>query len=257
MSDGNGSDSILVNFKDVRLGYGRLTVLDAVNLAICKGDFLGVVGPNGSGKTTLLKALLGMLSPMTGEIQWRVPRSTVRFGYVPQRELLDELYPLTVLDIVLMSRTSLRCPWRRYSNDDRECALWALKQVGITDLSQVPYRLLSGGQKQRTLIARALAAEPTLLVLDEPTNGLDLPTEHSIMELIRRLHEEHQITVVFVTHLLNVVINYASRIAIVHNGRVHVGVTAEMVSPEHLREAYGIETCLGTVNGKRVVMVQS
>lgn len=256
MSDAHSNNCVLVNFTNVRLGYGRLIVLDAVNLTICKGDFLGMVGPNGSGKTTLLKALLGMLSPMTGEIQWHVPRASVRFGYVPQRELLDELYPLTVLDIVLMSRTSSRCPWRRYSNDDRERALWALEQVGIAGLSHVPYRLLSGGQKQRTLIARALAAEPTLLVLDEPTNGLDLPTEHSIMELIRRLHDEHQITVIFVTHLLNVVINYASRIAIVHNGRVHVGMTAEMVSPEHLREAYGIETCLGTVDGKRIVVVR-
>ncbi len=247
----------IVTASDVWLGYGNNIVLRDVNLEVCSGDFIGLVGPNGSGKTTLLKALLKMLKPIRGSITWHATDGKVRFGYVPQRELLDELYPLSAIDIVLMSRVSAEKPWRRFSSDDIDAARWALEQVGIADMATKPYRMLSGGQKQRVLIARALSVVPNVLVLDEPTNGLDLPTEHAIMELIYRLHREHSVTVIFATHLLNVVINYANRIGIVHDGYVRIGTTSEMISQERLREAYGIETTIATVDGKRLVLVKA
>ncbi|MCS7253791.1 MAG: ABC transporter ATP-binding protein [Armatimonadota bacterium] len=247
----------LVTVKGIWLGYGRNVVLKDVEFDVHHGDFIGLVGPNGAGKTTLLKALLGMLRPIRGSIIWHTKKDEVRFGYVPQRELLDELYPLSAIDIVLMSLIQANKPWRRYTTDDIEIAHWALEQAGIADIAIKPYRLLSGGQRQRLLVARALAAKPNVLVLDEPTNGLDLPTEHGVMELIARLHHEHSITIIFATHLLNVVINYANRIGIVHDGRVRMGTASEMLSQEKLREAYGIETGIATVDGRKFVFVKA
>lgn len=256
MEERNATAKPLVTMNGVWLGYGNNVVLRDVDFEVHSGDFVGLVGPNGSGKTTLLKALLGMLKPIRGSITWHDAKGKVRFGYVPQRELLDELYPLSAIDIVLMSRMRAGKPWKRYTKDDIEAAHWALEQVGIADIAAKPYRLLSGGQKQRVLIARALSVMPNVLVLDEPTNGLDLPTEHAIMELISQLHSEHSVTIIFATHLLNVVINYANKIGIVHDGYVRVGTTSEMISQERLREAYGIETSIATVDGKRLIFVR-
>jgi ABC-type Mn2+/Zn2+ transport system ATPase subunit len=251
-----GSKEKLITIQSLWLGYGKQVVLKDVEACICSGEFVGLVGPNGSGKTTFLKALLGILKPIRGSIIWHVPRESVRFGYVPQRELLDELYPLSAIDIVLMSRLQRKHFLKRMTKEDVDVAMWALEQVGIADMANQPYRLLSGGQRQKVLIARALAVEPNILILDEPTNGLDLPTEHSIMELIARLHSELSITVIFVTHLLNLVINFANKLCIFHDGRVYVGETSEMVSPERLKEAYGVETVVATVNGRKLIFVR-
>lgn len=246
----------LVTAQNLWLGYGKQVVLRDVEACIYRGEFVGLVGPNGSGKTTFLKALLGILKPIRGSIIWHVPKENTRIGYVPQRELLDELYPLSAIDIVLMSRLQKKQFMKRLTKEDVDIAMWALEQVGIADIANQPYRLLSGGQRQKVLIARALAVEPNILMLDEPTNGLDLPTEHSIMELIARLHSELSITVIFVTHLLNLVINFASKLCIFHDGHVYVGETSEMLSSERLKEAYGVETIVATVNGRKLIFVR-
>lgn len=247
---------VLVMTHNLWLGYGGNVILRDVELCVCAGDFIGLVGPNGSGKTTLLRALLGTLKPMQGSIVWHVPKDEVRIGYVPQRELLDELYPLNAIDITLMSRINPKKPWRKYSSEDFERAMWALEQLNIADVATKPYRLLSGGQRQKVLIARAIAAEPNFLILDEPTNGLDLPTEYAIMELIARLHNEYSMTIIFVTHLLNVIVNYATKIGIIHNGKADIGSTSDMISPEKLREAYGVEASIATFGGKRMIFVR-
>ncbi|MDW8290062.1 MAG: ABC transporter ATP-binding protein [Armatimonadota bacterium] len=243
----------LVRFQGVQLGYGRQTVLEDIHLDIFPGDFFGLVGPNGSGKTTLLRCLLGILPPLSGQ----VARATgLRVGYVPQREVLDTLFPLTALDIVLMGRYPhvglLRSPRRH----DREVALRCLQQVGLADWARRLYRELSGGQRQRVLIARALAVEPNLLVLDEPTNGLDLPTEAAILDLIERLHREEGLTIVLVSHVLNVVARYATRLGVLLDGRLLVGEAEQLLQEQVLQEVYGVPVCVQRIDRHYLVAVR-
>ena len=133
----------------------------------------------------------------------------------------------------------------------------ALEHVGITNLAQRSYPNLSGGQKQRALIARALVGEPNLLILDEPTNGMDLASERAIMELVRNLHDEDGITVLMVSHLLNTVVNYAKRIAIVGDGTLREGLVSDMVTAESLSDLYAMHVHVGQVDGRMVVLPEA
>lgn len=243
----------LVRFQKVQLGYGRQVVLDDVNLDIYRGDFFGLVGPNGSGKTTLLRCLLGILKPLQGEVA-RTPG--LRIGYVPQREMLDVLFPLTALDIVLMGRYPHAGIFRSPRRTDRDFALQCLQQVGLEDSAHKLYRELSGGQRQRVLIARALAVEPNLLVLDEPTNGLDLPTEAAILGLIERLHSDGGLSIVLVSHVLNVVARYATRIGVLLDGRLLAGEAEQLMQEQVLQEAYGVPVCVQRLNHHYIVAVR-
>jgi ABC-type Mn2+/Zn2+ transport system ATPase subunit len=241
-----------IEFDRVTLGYGRREILRDVDLDVPAGDFLGIVGPNGAGKTTLLKALLGTLQPMRGTI--RIPEQGIVFGYVPQRQAVDETFPLTVREMILMGRFARIGLFHRARAEDHARVVECAEHVGIAHLLDRRYRTLSGGQKQRTLIARALAAEPTILVLDEPTNGMDLPAETAIMELVRRLHLEDRLTVVMVSHLLNVVASYVARLAIVGDGRLEVGPIATMLTADKLTALYGTAVRVHRLDGSAVVL---
>ncbi len=243
----------LVAVETATLGYGRKVVLRDVNLQLRCGDFWGFVGPNGSGKTTLVRALLGLLKPLKGRIVWHWQ---ARIGYVPQREALDDLVPMTALGIVLMGRLHKGGFLHRFTPEDHDKALWAMGQVGIAELADLPYQELSGGQKQRVLLARALATEPDLLLLDEPTNGLDLPTEHTIMELLRSIHAEGSVTVVLVTHLLSLAANAATHLALFHDGQVIAGSINELLTKHRLSEAYQTTVTVRELDGYRFVMVK-
>jgi ABC-type Mn2+/Zn2+ transport system ATPase subunit len=239
----NGS---LFRFEDARLGYGRQTILHGVEVEIRASDFFGLVGPNGSGKTTLLRSLLGILKPKSGKI-WRAPQ--LKVGYVPQRESLDPLFPITALEIVLMGRYPRMGFLRGASRTDRQAALHYLEQVGLAEHALSLFRSLSGGQRQRVLIARALATEPNLLVLDEPTNGLDLPTEANILSLIEHLHTVQGLTIVLVSHQLNVVARYSTRMGVLMEGRLLTGSTPELMQERVLQEVYGIPVSVQEVDG--------
>ncbi len=165
----------LLRVRDVALGYGGRTVLSRLDFTIERGDFLGVMGPNGSGKTTLLRALLGLIKPLGGTMEWVAQNGgPPRLGYVPQRERLDPNFPLSSLEVAVMGRFGKLGAMRRAGRADVEMALGCLRRVGMERLAHSPYRSLSGGQQQRVLIARALAGEPDALLLDEPTNGMDI-----------------------------------------------------------------------------------
>ncbi|MCS6830749.1 MAG: ABC transporter ATP-binding protein [Armatimonadota bacterium] len=243
----------LVRFRDIQIGYGRQVVLDYVTLDVFRGDFFGLVGPNGSGKTTLLRCLLGILRPMRGQI---IRAPSLRIGYVPQRETLDALFPLTALDIVLMGRYPHAGVFRSPQRADRELAMQCLQQVGMAHFAHRLYRDLSGGQRQRVLIARALAVEPILLVLDEPTNGLDLPTEAAILDLIERLHTEEGLTIVLVSHVLNVVARYATRLGVLLEGRLVTGEAEQLLQEQVLQEVYGVPVCVQRLNRHYIVTVR-
>ena len=244
----------LVRVRDADLGYGRRPVLRGVRLEIRGGEFLGIVGPNGAGKTTLLRAILGLLRPIRGEVVLGEGGRALRFGYVPQRETVDVVFPVTAIELVMMGRHAVSGPLRWPGRRDRERAGAALEQVGMAAHAERLLRDLSGGQLQRVLIARALALEPEVLVLDEPTNGMDLESEHALMELIARFHARSGMTVVMVSHLLNVVVNYVRSLALLGPSGILSGPLEEVLTRENLERLYGTGVTLSVVDGRRVVL---
>ena len=188
----------LVALEDAAIGYGGRALLSGLGVAIHAGDFLAVVGPNGGGKTTLLRTLLGA-QPLVGGPASSGARP-LRVGYVPQREHVDAIWPFTVGEVALMGRVPALGPLRSPRAADHEVVRRALARVGIDHLAARWYGELSGGQRQRTLIARALAAEPELLALDEPTNGMDPGAELATMDLLRALQQDGPLAIVMVSH---------------------------------------------------------
>ena len=185
----------------------------------------------------------------------RVGRRPLRIGYVPQREHVDTIWPLTAGEVALMGRIPGLGPWRRPGATDREVVRRAMARVGVEELHDHPYGELSGGQRQRTLIARALAAEPELLVLDEPTNGMDPSAELSTMDLLRDLHHGGALSIVMVSHRLEAVANYAPTLAFVDKGQglFRVGTLDEMLRPEALGALYGRPVAVRELEGRRLV----
>ena len=243
----------LVRFDHVTLGYGRRVVLTDLSFEIPEGDFLGLVGPNGAGKTTILRAILGTHKPLTGTV---TVRPGLRFGYVPQRDSVDYGFPLKVVDVVLMGRYDRVGLGRRPGPQDRDLAMQALTHVGMAQLAGSQLSALSGGQKQRTLIARALVGEPDILVLDEPTNGMDLVATTQILSLVRDLHERDKLTVLMVSHALNEVANYVNRIALTMEGAFRVGPVDEILDERTLTAMYGIAVEVDQVHGHRIVVAR-
>jgi ABC-type Mn2+/Zn2+ transport system ATPase subunit len=243
----------LVRLEDAAVGYGRRALLEGVALAVRPGDFLGLVGPNGGGKTTLLRALLGALPLLRGRL---VRSRGLRVGYVPQREHVDGAWPFTAGEVALMGRVPALGPLRRPGARDREEVRRALARVGMEELRDRWFGELSGGQRQRTLIARALAAAPELLALDEPTNGMDPGAELSTMDLLRDLQREGGPAIVMVSHRIEAVANHASVLAFVDQeaGLFRVGSVDEMLRPEALLALYRRPVEVRVEDGRRVIL---
>jgi ABC-type Mn2+/Zn2+ transport system ATPase subunit len=241
----------VIRFDDVSLGYGRRQVLEGLAFDIREGEFLGVIGPNGAGKTTLLRGILGLLRPKAGRIS--VTR-TLHYGYVMQRQSLDTQFPFTVEDVVCMGRLGRKRVWSRLDEGDRKGVADALEITGLAALQGRLYRELSGGQKQRTLIARALASEPEVLVLDEPTNDMDVKGENRIMGLVQEIQQKTGVTIVLVSHLLHVVLNYAERLMFLADGKAQLYSIDELVSGDVLTSIYGFPIRVGESEGKRFLI---
>lgn len=245
----------LVRFENVALGYRRQPVLQGLDFTLCAGDFLGLVGPNGAGKSTIVKAMLGILKPIRGRIVYeRALHEELEFGYIPQRHTLDEIFPLTVEEIVTMARYRSAGALRRPGARDREIVERALVAVDIEDLRRRGFGELSGGQRQRTLIARALATGANCLILDEPTDGMDLPSQEAILTLVSRLHDEEGLSVVFVSHLLNEVANFVDRLAMIEDGRFVYGTVDEILTDERLSDLYDMPVRVKRIDDAVVVI---
>ena len=241
---------VLLEVRNLAIGYVGRPLLSGINLSIAQGDWWGVVGPNGAGKTTLMKTLLGIIPAHAGTIE---ARPGLSFGYVPQRGVIDDIFPLSALDVVVMGRYPRIGPGRRVSQADRELALSYMARVGIANLAGKPFRSLSGGQKQRTLIARGLVREPDVLVLDEPTDGMDLAGETGIMELISDLVRGSGRTLLMISHSLNLVANYARQLMLIHGheGVFRTGTTDELLNGQTLEELYHVSVEVHGSNGRR------
>ena len=225
----------LVNFHDVALGYDGTPVLEGLTLAVRPGDCLALLGPNGCGKSTILKAVAGIVPPLRGTIHRSIDGRPARFGYVPQQETLDLVFPMTAAEVVEMG-TYGRLPLGRHAGRaERERALQCLEQVGAADLRGRLFHTLSGGQKQRVLVARALAAEPDLLLLDEPLSGIDAPTAAAILTLLGHVNREQGQTILLVTHHLGAVRDVIREAIWVHGGKLLRGPASTMLAPEQVR----------------------
>jgi ABC-type Mn2+/Zn2+ transport system ATPase subunit len=205
----------LLRAEAAAFGYAGHAVVRNATLVIETGDFVALVGANGSGKTTLMRGLLGLISPLSGRV---VRRPDLRIGYVPQRETLDPLYPLSAFDVALLGAWRDLPFWRFTGRRERQAARDALEACGATAFAGRRYAELSGGQRQRVLVARALASEPHLLLLDEPTAGVDPEAEQAILDLLSGLARERGLGVWMVTHHLDALAGRTGCVATVTDG---------------------------------------
>jgi zinc/manganese transport system ATP-binding protein len=227
----------IVKTVDLTLGYGRRRVLQEVNLEVRPGEFWFFLGPNGAGKSTLLKALLGELTAQSGKILVNPELFTrQQLGFVPQRCDLNRALPTTVQEFVLLGVVGLRLT----AKDRQERLSEALETVGFAGKERHGYWSLSEGQRQRILLARALVRRPRLLLLDEPTKGLDPATEAAFMETLASFNREQGLSLVFVTHDLTLAARFAGYVALFSQGKVEAGPVGEILSPENLSAAYGL-----------------
>ena len=240
-------ENALVRTDNVSYRLAGNTILENINLSVSPGDFIGIIGPNGAGKTTLLRLLLGLARPTAGMVKVlgvspaSLGHKRQLIGYMPQRPLVSRNFPLSALDVVEMGLTSaatLGCPPGKYrSQKARE----SLDRVGMLFACHFPFAHLSGGQQQRVFLARALVKNPSLLFLDEPNSGLDLPTQNSFMAVLKALQTEKELTVVMVSHDLAAVAAHAGRLFCI-NRTMHVhGSPKEVLGSPLLSKAYRCE----------------
>ncbi|MCP3986775.1 MAG: metal ABC transporter ATP-binding protein [bacterium] len=237
----------VVRVEGLRVSRDDHPVLEDISFEVAPGEFAGICGPNGAGKTTLLKTLLGSLKPDAGEVTvlGALPgrQQDEGIGYVPQRSAVPASFPARVRDVVAMGRMRRR-GWRgrlRMASEDREAVRQNLARVGIETLAERPIGQLSGGEQRRVVLAQALCASTRLLILDEPTVGLDLPAEQNFYELCRRLQSELGLSVIAVSHDLVALAGEADRLLCI-NRRMHVhGNPDEVVHSHALKEAYACE----------------
>jgi zinc transport system ATP-binding protein len=202
-----------VEINDVSFSYGDNLVLEDITLSVAKGEFFGIIGPNASGKSTLLRLILGLLQPDRGSLRvlGAEPRKArTRIGYVPQHPAYRREFPVTVRDVVMMGRLGVTKRLGRYTPEDRAKTQEAMQAVQVDDIADRIIAHLSGGQMQRMLIARALACDPELLILDEPTSNIDLRAEESIFALLKQFNAH--MTIIVVSHDVAFISAYVTRV---------------------------------------------
>jgi ABC-type Mn2+/Zn2+ transport system ATPase subunit len=229
-----------VQLRQVTVSYDGVTALDAVTLALSAGDQVAVVGPNGAGKSTLFHVIAGTLKPTQGQVNiyGSGPQGHSCVGYVPQRNRIDWRFPVTVQDVVMMGRVGkiglLRWPRRQ----DRRLVNEALTRVDMNAFANRQIGELSGGQQQRVFLARALAQEAELLLLDEPLTGLDLPSQEAILALLAQLRRQG-VTVLVATHDLNQAAEHFAKVMLLNRRLIALGAPREVLTPRLLSQAYG------------------
>jgi zinc/manganese transport system ATP-binding protein/zinc transport system ATP-binding protein len=236
-----GQGEPIIELDDATCGYQGQPVLKHIDLRIMAGDFVGLLGPSGSGKTTLLRTILGATRLFGGTVKVKgvaTSRKKPRAGYVPQLETIDWNFPVTVEEVVMMGCTMNNplFPWHRTSN--QKLALGMMERLGISLLRKRHIRELSGGQQQRVFLARALVSSPDLLLLDEPTSGVDIKTRDEVMHLLHDLNHQG-ITVILTTHEINAVAVHLPWLVCLNGHIVADGPPSEVITTETLLRTYG------------------
>ena len=230
---------LAVELKDVSFAYpGGPPVLSGVDLAVRTGEFVTIAGPNGGGKTTLLRVALGLERPLSGEARlFGEPADSVpdrfRIGYLAQRSRLGIDAPATVSEVVAAGRVARRGLLKPFGRDDRAAIAAAIGRVGLAEQASAPIQRLSGGQQQRAYIAKALAGEPELLVLDEPTAGVDVDAQEAFGAFLGELHDALGVTILYVSHEFGAVERFVERVVLVRGGIVYDGPPADLPAHWH------------------------
>jgi manganese/iron transport system ATP-binding protein len=226
--------TFILKVADLTVRYNGTHALEGVSFGVQAGERVAIVGPNGAGKSTLFKALVGLLHPTRGTME----TNGAEFGYVTQRSAVDWSFPVTVHDVVMMGRIA-KMGWLRWQRaSDREIVQRCLAQVGMLGYASRQIKELSGGQQQRVFIARALAQEATILLMDEPFAGVDAPSQEAILEIIERLHGQG-VTILVSTHDLNLAVERFDQLALLNRQLIAYGPPQQAVTPETLAAAYG------------------
>ena len=237
----------VVELRGVTAGYRGAPVLKNVDLRVMPGDFVGLLGPSGSGKTTLLRTVLGAAEITAGQVlhhnrpapkRGRRRGRRHRAGYVPQLETIDWNFPVTVAEAVMMGRTMSNALFPWYRRQERQLAQEMMERLGIAALAKRHIRELSGGQQQRVFLARALVSSPELLLLDEPTSGVDVKTRDDVMHLLHDLNHAG-VTIILTTHEINAVAVHLPRIVCLNGSIVADGPPHRVIAPHILHEVYG------------------
>lgn len=248
-----------IKVKDVTFSYSSLPVLEGISLELAESEVLGIVGPNGSGKTTLIRCMNNILKTQGGSVHLNgneikdLSRMEIarHIGYVPQNS--EHFFPTTVFDTVLMGRRP-HAAWRS-SEHDLDKVIEILELLGLEDLALRNFGELSGGQQQKVLIARALAQETDIILLDEPTSNLDIRHQLDVMHVIKSLVSERGISAVMAIHDLNLASGYADRVVVLNGGRiVAAGDPVSVFTPEIIAHTYGVEAKINNDNGRPYIM---
>lgn len=252
----------VIEVENVDAGYGRKIVLEDISFKLGEGEILAVMGPNGAGKTTLLKVLLGLLKPFRGEVRvlgrspFREGEVAKRYiGYVPQMRRISTSIPMKVVDVVLMGLVSEKMPPRTPKREDYERAYNALVQVGMEEYGEELFRNLSIGQQQRVLIARALCRGPKLLFLDEPFNGVDVPSQKLILDTMMVLRSRSRMSIIIVTHDVNPIVEITDKVMLLNKKMYAFGAPEAVLKEDVLSIAYGSKIKVLSYNGRCYAIV--
>lgn len=224
--------SYLIECKNLTAGYEGMPVVKDLSFNVSAGDYLCIVGENGSGKSTLMKTLLGLRSPLSGEIIFSDGLKQTEIGYLPQQTAAQKDFPATVREVVLSGCLGRKGLSPFYSKADKKLCDDNIELLGITHIAHRSYRNLSGGQQQRVLLARALCATRKLLLLDEPVSGLDPMVTAEMYEIISKLNREQGVTIIMVSHDLQGALRYGTKILHMESGAYFFGTTAEYRSTD-------------------------
>jgi len=246
MAQTDSGISPLLSIEQLGIHFGDRPALEGVDLVFTEGETVSLLGPNGAGKSTLLKTIAGMIPPTHGVIRYggaTVDGANHRIVYVPQRSAVDWVFPVNVLDVVLMARRRARARWRPYNREDQALALEALDRVGMKEFAPHQIGELSGGQQQRVFLARALLQEGDLYLLDEPFTGVDVPTQELLIELFNGLRGEGK-TIIYATHDLAQAARSSDQIVLIRRTVVASGPPARVMTAANLRACFGGQAIL-------------
>ena len=250
-------DLPIFDVRNLSLNIGNHTILKKITLQIFKGEYVAIIGPNGGGKTTFVRTLLGLQKPTVGEVfiygkPLEAFKEWEKIGYVPQRAtLVDKNFPATAHDIVKMGRLPKKGFFAFYTDEDKRKTEEAMKKMNVWHLKERLVGELSGGQRQRVMIARALASDPSILILDEPNTGVDVASQKVFYDLLRELHRNDGITVLFITHDIGVIADDITKLITINQSAQVCNDPKEALSCESVSELYGIEAHL-LANHKKV-----